>query len=897
MVGIDLLLILLGWLFKQAKPKLKTLIELWFSTLILGTIITVILSLMNNNVQINDFYNSLFPYLRNITYLAIGVSIGYVETHFIKKVSAPQIRLFILCLLIIPSLINGNNFGWQGGDNPIFYSLLFLLGYFSLNDNFLINLNNKKIKSITWLIILSVILFLQQFTRPNFNLNELLKYTNPSNILIILLALLLAQLIVKYSDFRLNIKYIFNYLTLIQTTAIVTVANNLKTTGNSFETIVFALTIIIISFVIAWVWEKCFTVQIKFNHSLSLKEQLKQFSKKTKPILFMIIIAYLIAFFLQIGLSSLTDYKNIITIFATRQSMLWLSTLIIFLAIQFIYVITRKYWLSINLVVLFNLIFFFANKAKVEARQEPILPSDLSELTAINQLTHMVSPVLLFGVTIAMIIIIILAITLDYKKPVKLHYDYRQMTIYLLLLPILLISSYFWNTNQAMNNLLHGLDDEPTFYSQLDGARKNGPIVQFLNNVHAQIMDEPNGYNKNAIQNIVKQYNLTAANINKNRTNNISDQTIIFNLSESFADPNRVPGVHLKQTPIPYINSLKSKTTSGLMISSGYGGGTANMEWMSLTGHNLGSLFPTLSIPYTQLVPRQKHVYSIVNNFNHAVGIHPFYGTFYSRIANYKKYGFNQFYYIGSQNKIKHQKRIDNSQYLSDYTAYDNVMDELNRYHKGQFINLMTMQNHQPYDQHSYNNLKQFAPVNISNGTNVDSLNDYVTGLHYTDMALKQFINKIDKINRPITILFYGDHLPGGIYGNDMTVDNLPLHETDYFIYSNKFAREHGSKNLTTNQKVVDPNDFMAMILEQTNSKVNWYQALLTNMYHQLPAVAANPNITDEKAKSRNEFVDQNKQLVSYKSLSAKQKQLWHDYQLIQYDMLAGKGYAFKYLK
>ena len=442
------------------------------------------------------------------------------------------------------------------------------------------------------------------------------------------------------------------------------------------------------------------------------------------------------------------------------------------------------------------------------------------------------------------------------------------------------------------------MDDEPTFYSQLDGARKNGPIVQFLNNVHAQIMDEPNGYNKAAIDNIVKQYQLSANNINQTRTNNIKDQTIIFNLSESFADPSRVPGVKLQQTPIPYINSLKRQTTSGLMISSGYGGGTANMEWMSLTGHNLGSLFPTLSIPYTQLVPSQKHVYSFVNSFNHAVGIHPFYGTFYSRIANYKKYGFNRFYYFDNPKyKIRHQKYIDHSQYLSDYTAYANVMDELNRYHKGQFINLMTMQNHQPYDQHSYHNLKQYSPLAVSNGTNVDSLNDYVTGLHYTDIAVKQFIKEINQINRPITVVFYGDHLPGGIYGNDMTVDNLPLHETDYFIYSNKYARQHGAKNINVNQKVVDPNDFMAMTLEQTNSKVNWYQALLTNMYHQLPAVAANPSITDEHAKSRNEFIGQDKQLVSYKSLSAKQKQLWHDYQLVQYDMLSGKGYAFKYLK
>lgn len=898
LVGIDLLLILLGWLFKQAKPKLKLLVELWFSTVILGVVVTTILALANNNVEISDFYNAVFPYIRNITYLNVGVTIGYLVIHFIKKASTNYITPFLLAILVIPSIINGNNFGFQNGDNPLFYALVFLLGRYTLNNDFLTHFFEKKTKIILGLTALSALLFIQQLIRPNFNLDDLLKYTNTSNILIVLIALLLAQWIVKYSDFKLSIKYLFNYLTLIQNTAIIVVATNLKTTGNSFETAVFAFTIIAISLVIAWIWGKCFTVQTTFNNRLPLKQQLKEFWPKTKPLLLMVAIAYVISFVLQAGLNSFDDYKNAITILATRQSMLWLSTLIVFLAIQFIYVLTKKYWLSISLVALFNLIFFFANKAKVEARQEPILPSDLSELTAINQLTHMVSPILLIGVVVAIVVMIALAVFLDHKKAINLHYSYRQMIIYLLLLPSLLGSSYFWNTNQAVNNLLHGLDDEPTFYSQLDGARKNGPIVQFLNNVHAQIMDEPNGYNKATIDNIVKQYKLSANNINQTRTNNIKDQTIIFNLSESFADPSRVPGVKLQQTPIPYINSLKKQTTSGLMISSGYGGGTANMEWMSLTGHNLGSLFPTLSIPYTQLVPRQQHVYSFVNSFNHAVGIHPFYGTFYSRIANYKKYGFNRFYYFDNPKyKIRHQKYIDHSQYLSDYTAYANVMDELNRYHKGQFINLMTMQNHQPYDQHSYHNLKQYSPSAVSNGTNVDSLNDYVTGLHYTDIAVKQFIKEINQINRPITVVFYGDHLPGGIYGNDMTVDNLPLHETDYFIYSNKYARQHGAKNINVNQKVVDPNDFMAMTLEQTNSKVNWYQALLTNMYHQLPAVAANPNITDEDAKSRNEFVGQDKQLVSYKSLSAKQKQLWHDYQLVQYDMLAGKGYAFKYLK
>ena len=223
LIGIDLLLILLGWLFKQTKPKLKLLVELWFSTAILGLIVTTILTLANSNVEISDFYNAIFPYLRNITYLNVGVTVGYLVTHFIKKALTNYITPFLLVILAIPSIINGNNFGFQNGDNPLFYTLVFLLGRYTLNNYFLIHFFEKKSKIILGLTSLSALLFIQQFIRPNFNLNDLLKYTNTSNILIVLIALLLAQLIIKYADFKLSIKYIFNYLTLIQNTAILAV--------------------------------------------------------------------------------------------------------------------------------------------------------------------------------------------------------------------------------------------------------------------------------------------------------------------------------------------------------------------------------------------------------------------------------------------------------------------------------------------------------------------------------------------------------------------------------------------------------------------------------------------------------------------------------------------------
>ncbi|WP_010009537.1 hypothetical protein [Loigolactobacillus coryniformis] len=44
-----------------------------------------------------------------------------------------------------------------------------------------------------------------------------------------------------------------------------------------------------------------------------------------------------------------------------------------------------------------------------------------------------------------------------------------------------------------------------------------------------------------------------------------------------------------------------------------------------------------------------------------------------------------------------------------------------------------------------------------------------------------------------------------------------------------------------------------------------------------------------------NVFVGQNSKLIKYKALTKKQKVLYHDYQLIQYDIVAGKQYSTKW--
>src|SRR5699024_12512265 len=88
-------------------------------------------------------------------------------------------------------------------------------------------------------------------------------------------------------------------------------------------------------------------------------------------------------------------------------------------------------------------------------------------------------------------------------------------------------------------------------------------------------------------------------------------------------------------------------TTSGHMLSAGYGGGTGNMEYESLTGFNMG-VFSTAITPYTQVTSRYKFYPTIGMDFKYSSALHQFNGTFYGRIDIYLRFKFYLFIYLGS---------------------------------------------------------------------------------------------------------------------------------------------------------------------------------------------------------------------------------------------------------
>lgn len=924
LLGSDVLILLLGYFLVQRYHRESLIIKTWLNTLLLGVLVSVLVALSTNQLAKvtlfhTAFFNAALPLLRNIYPLIFGSLLGLILTAVINAQRFVWCRptlIGIWILLAIPLFWTPNIWGWTSNHLTLFYALLFVLG-----ANIKRNHHPLKWLLATCVSLLAMVVLQGIMPFMSIDGESISRFTTPTNIFTILAAYGIAKMTISHLQ-QPNWCGLSSYLVLIENTALLAGVQLIVKLHNAYGSLkvgIITLCFLLFALVCAELWTQLTNIKLidrisqrieRFT-SYPAKEQLQLLKKHLLtwlPNISLGIVSYVIA---ALSMLLMNDgftvspnvdasYNIFAYTFGQRELLLLVTAVLILATIKFIQALTNRYWVSMITVIVISAVFVVANHEKIVARNEPILPADLAMVRVANNLFSMVDGTLWLVTIVILIAVIGLTIWLEKRHPVRNAVGgVTQRVIFGLLAPCLFATALFWNhQNAPFNNFMTTIDDQPMFYNQLSGARINGPLLQFMNNIDVTVMEKPAGYSQQKMAAIVQKYRLAAHQINRGRTNSLSKQTIIFNLSESFANPQRIPGVHLKNNPVPYITQLAKQNTGGLMISSGYGGGTANMEYMALTGFALTNFSPTLPTPYTQLVTNLKENPSIAQQFNSAIAIHPYNGAFYNRTEVYRKFGFDRFLYLGSKYPIRHQKKIDRSPYLSDQTSYQNVLDQLKNYHGGRFINLVTMQNHFPYNQHYYNEISKYQVTKVSAGTDKDAVNDFTTGIHHTDDAMKQFINAIDKINKPITIVFYGDHLPG-IYGNEMAKDGLKLHETDYFIYSNRYAREHGAQNLKTKTAYVAPNDFIALVAKQTNSKVNWYQALLTRVAAQLPVITEDVQSSGNvnAYNSNNRFITQTGKVLKESQLTKKQKELLHDYRLVQYDVTAGKHYVVKAMK
>ncbi|TGD23698.1 alkaline phosphatase family protein [Companilactobacillus suantsaicola] len=606
--------------------------------------------------------------------------------------------------------------------------------------------------------------------------------------------------------------------------------------------------------------------------------------------IFMIAAAFVVGFILNFAQThDLIFTKQIV--FQTNVNTYILTVIILFLIYLGLYGLFNRFFVSSAIYFVFFAIYAVADYLKVKYRSEPILPSDLSMLKNIKGLLSMVTPKIITVVVIFLIILVVIFGLLEkFVGKKMLHFNHITRLIFIALAAISIGSFYTASDNNSMTYKVLAKAGYTNYASNINqSANSNGPMLTFLGNMYVDVMDKPNGYSKEKMASIVKKYQKTAKQINRKRSNNdLSKQTLIFVLSESFSDPSRVPNIKLNQDPIPNIRNIKQNTTSGLMMSSGYGGGTANMEYMTLTGLALNQFSDSLQSPYTQVVNKQEDPINIANSFKTSSAIHPFHGNFYNRNSVYEKFGFKTFKNIDTTGslKLKYTDVLPQMEYVSDQSAYKDTLEQVNSVNGGQFINLVTMQNHMPYTNNYTNNPYKVTGSGVSDSSR-SQVENFSQSLNYTDNSTKEFLEELDKLDKPVTVVWYGDHLPGIYDGDDIYKYNVQEHQTDYFIYSNKYARKNGTgtTKLDDNTKVTDPNGFIPLALKQMDQKVTPYYALLTKVQEEVPAMAKN---IDEG--TNNLYVNEDGKSVD--KLTKQQQKIVDDYKLVQYDLTAGKGYT-----
>jgi hypothetical protein len=412
-----------------------------------------------------------------------------------------------------------------------------------------------------------------------------------------------------------------------------------------------------------------------------------------------------------------------------------------------------------------------------------------------------------------------------------------------------------------------------TFWFQRLNYFRNGFVGGLLYNTNVPAMEQPGDYGRDTMQAIADRYVERARALNSDRAaDSLDGVNIVVVLSEAFSDPTKVKGIRYREDPIPYTRSLMQGSTSGTMLAQLVGGGTANMEFETLTGMSLSQFTPQMMSPYQMLIPDYASFPSAVGHAKVAgrepIAVHPYITSMYKRDAVYPILGFDKFV---SEDDLSDPVYLDKSDFVSDQTAFDEVRHQIDETDAPLLVNLVTMQNHYPMkDQYD-----DPLPVTGLTGDARAEAEGYGRGLQYTDAALEEFIAGLEASDEPTAVVFYGDHQPG-IWPEDVRDRNgdLAMRETPFFVWANFPTDKIETAPMTS------PIYFLPLLYDAVGAPLPPWYALLHDLYASVPAM------------EQGIYVDGKGDSHPRRQLPPGAQQLLDDYRLLQYDLSVGKRYT-----
>lgn len=565
-----------------------------------------------------------------------------------------------------------------------------------------------------------------------------------------------------------------------------------------------------------------------------------------------------------------------------------LGTAVVWLLVGLVHVVTGSLSRTRAVLVTLTAVVAVVDHEKVRIRDEPLYPGDLVFVTQLHLLARMVGPsrllVLAGGLAALGVMVAMLVrrrrgrrtVPDPVPEPGRTR-DRRSRPVPRLVggtlcLLALLHVVHFNQPGNVARAAFDAAGAEWRPWNQQGNYLGNGFVAGLLYNTDVPPMTTPPGYGPAAMARIVHRYEREADRINRGRAaGTLEGVNVVMVLSESLSDPTRLRGVTPAQDPLPFTRRLMASTTSGQLLVPALGGGTANTEFEVLTGLSLALFSPQLRVPFPMLVAERARFPSMVQWFestgHRPVALHPFSPAMYRRRDVYRAFGFDEFVH---EQLLAAPRRLGHEGYVSDATAFEEVVTELRDSDQPLLMQLVTMQNHIPYDG------RYDRPIAVTgpDGDPLPAVGQYLRGLRHSDRALCDLVRDLRRLPEPTVLVVYGDHLPG-VYPAAVRHLNgwLAMRRTPFVVWSSV-------PGTPVRPPLVSPAHLTDLVLEHVGAPVTPYTALLTRLRAEVPALA------------RGTAYDAAGRRVPLGDLTGEARRLVRDYRLVQYDLAIGHGWS-----
>jgi phosphoglycerol transferase MdoB-like AlkP superfamily enzyme len=369
-----------------------------------------------------------------------------------------------------------------------------------------------------------------------------------------------------------------------------------------------------------------------------------------------------------------------------------------------------------------------------------------------------------------------------------------------------------------------------TRWQQSESYRVNGLLLGIALNANTAVVNAPADYGASSV---------AAAWGSAPRATSAGSAeppTVIMVMSESFFDATRLPNVKFVDDPIPNVRRLQAQHASGTLFPPVFGGGTANTEFEVLTGHSMRFL-PEGSVPYQQYLHR-KHP-SLASLYAaqgyETVAVHTFHRWFWERDQVYQHLGFERF--VGLEDM---PEPVLAGSYPSDEMLTAQLIEQFEKRTRPLFMYGISMEAHGPYQAARYprQTVRFEGPLDADAR---DQLSSYVDSAHNADRELGVLVDYFSRVETPVFIVFFGDHLPslprvleqtGAITSlKELNLEQRAfIHQVPLLIWSNTPAAPKQLGGFSTS--FLGP-----VVLELTGTPGSRYTDFLSEVHRVLPVM------------------------------------------------------------